>query len=142
MRRVILVMACAAVCCAASIGFAASATAAGHEQVVFSGEASGAGGEVEFWVWCAVDRAGGYDDCSGALRFDDLRLARHVTGDVSEVADDAYQMDVSSTLDDSVQCRLTNSPPITSGPTNTVTVDCSTPSLHATTDDAIVTNGG
>jgi hypothetical protein len=142
MRRVIFLAACAAVFCATSIGFPASASAAGHEQVVFSGEASGAGGEVEFWVWCAVDQAGQYDDCNGALRFDDLHLVRHVDGEVSELADGTYQMDVSSTLDDSVHCLLTNTPPITSGRTNMVTVDCSSPSLHATGDDVVVTNGG
>jgi hypothetical protein len=118
------------------------AGAQGHEQVVFSGEAEGSGGEIEFWIWCAVDESGAYDDCSGAVRFPDMHLARHVEGEVSEVGDDAYRMDVESTRDDSVVCSLTNSPPITHGHTNTVDVSCSTPSLTATTTEAVVTNGG
>jgi hypothetical protein len=47
------------------------ASAAVKEQVVFSGEAEGSLGEVGFWVWCPLDKAGAnddYDDCNGAMR--------------------------------------------------------------------------
>jgi hypothetical protein len=117
------------------------AFAAQHEQVVFSGEAEGSF-EVEFWIWCAVDQSGNYDDCNGAVRFDDLHLARHVEGEVAEVGEDVYQMDVASTRDDSVSCTLTNSPPITNGPTNTVTVDCTTPGGSAVGTDVVVVATG
>jgi hypothetical protein len=142
MRRVLLAAASAVAFWAMSAAVMSTASAAGHEQVVFSGEAEGADGEVEFWVWCAVDETGNYDDCRGALRFDDLQLTRHVDGEVAEVDDDVYRMDVFSTLDDAVQCTLQNAAPITHGPTNTVTVECASPSLRATTTDAVVTNNG
>lgn len=118
-----------------------AASAAQHEQVVFSGEAEGSF-EVEFWIWCAVDGSGNYDDCSGAVRFDDLGLVRHVEGEVAEVGDDVYQMNVSSTRDDSVSCTLTNSPPIVHGPRNTVAVECSSPSGSAEGSDVVVVATG
>ncbi len=121
---------------------APAAAAQGHEQVVFSGEAEGSVGEVGFWIWCAVDESGSYDDCSGAIQFDDLHLTRHVEGEVSEPADDVYQMDVESTRDGSVDCTLTNSPPITHGHTNTVQITCSAPSGSATSTDAVVVATG
>jgi hypothetical protein len=116
-------------------------SAAQHEQVVFSGEAEGSF-EVEFWIWCAVDESGNYDDCAGSVRFDDLQLVRHVEGEVTEPEEDVYRMDVSSTLDDAVSCTLTNSPPILHGPHNTVTVDCSSPSGSATGTDVVVVATG
>jgi hypothetical protein len=126
---------------AAMVLSASPASAAKHEQVVFSGEAVGSF-EVEFWIWCAVDQSGNYDDCNGAMRFDDLQLSRHVEGEVTEPEDDVYVMDVSSTLDDAVSCTLTNSPPIVRGPHNTVTVDCSSPSGSATGTDVVVVATG
>jgi hypothetical protein len=120
------------------IVMAMPAGAQAKEQVVFSGEADGTLGEVGFWIWCAVDEAGAYDDCSGALAFDDLGIVRHVEGEVTETGEDVYVMDVSSTRDGSVACTLTNDEPILSGPRNTVEVDCSTPSGMAESSDAVV----
>jgi hypothetical protein len=119
-----------------------AAVAQGHEQVIFSGEAEGSVGEVGFWIWCAVDESGNYDDCSGAIAFDDLHLTRHVEGEVAEIDDEVYQMDVASTRDGSVACTLTNVPPITSGPTNTVDISCTSPSATATATDAVVVSTG
>src|SRR6187549_2896471 len=84
-----------------------AASAQGREQIVFSGEAEGALGEVGFWVWCALDQAGAYDDCNGAMRFDDIGLTKHVDGEVSEPSEGMYVMDVAS-RDGSVDCTLTN----------------------------------
>ena len=114
-----------------------AASAQGHEQIVFSGEAGGSLGEVGFWVWCALDTSGAYDDCNGAMRFDDLHLTKHVDGDVSEPDEGEYVMDLSSS-DGSVMCTLTNTPPVTHGRTNAVIVDCTTPSGSASTDSAVV----
>jgi hypothetical protein len=119
-----------------------AARAQGHEQVIFSGEAEGSLGEVGFWIWCAVDESGNYDDCSGALAFDDLGLVRHVEGEVAEIDDEVYQMDVESTRDGSVACTLTNVPPILPGPKNTVDISCSAPSGSATATDAVVVSTG
>ena len=118
-----------------------AAVAQGHEQVIFSGEAEGSVGEVGFWIWCAVDQSGNYDDCNGAMAFDDLHLTKHVEGEVEELGDDVYQMDVAST-DGSVACTLTNVPPITHGHTNTVDISCTSPSATATSTDAVVVSTG
>jgi hypothetical protein len=67
---------------------------------------------------------------------------QHVEGEVTEPDEDVYRMDVSSTLDDSVSCTLTNSPPILHGPRNIVTVDCSAPSGSATGTDVVVVATG
>src|SRR5213592_3509517 len=123
------------------MGFTVPASAQGKEQVVFSGEGTGSF-EAEFWIWCAVDPAGGYDDCNGAMRFDDLHLVRHVEGEVAETGEDVYQMDVESTRDGAVACTLTNVPPITHGHTNTVVIDCSSPSGSATSTDAVLVATG
>jgi hypothetical protein len=117
------------------------AMAAGKEQVVFSGESEGSLGDVGFWVWCAVDEAGAYDDCSGALRFDDLQIVKHVEGEVSETGEDVYRMDVWS-RDGSVACSLTNGTPITQGPSNTVWIDCASPEGTAMSEDAVVVATG
>ena len=114
------------------------AMAAGKEQVVFSGESDGSLGDVGFWIWCAVDEAGNYDDCNGALAFDDLGFVRHVEGEVSEPEEDVYLMDVWSTRDGSVSCQLENDEPITAGHTNHVEIRCSTPSGSNSSDDAVV----
>jgi hypothetical protein len=116
---------------------APAASAQGREQIVFSGEAEGTLGEVGFWVWCALDEAGAYDDCNGAMRFDDMGLTKHVEGEVSEPDEGEYVMDVSSS-DASVDCTLTNTPPVTQGRTNMVQVDCSSPSGSASTSRAVV----
>jgi hypothetical protein len=116
----------------------APASAEGKEQVVFSGESEGSLGEVGFWIWCAVDEAGNYDDCNGALAFDDLGFVRHVEGEVTEPEEDVYLMDVASTRDAAVACTLRNEPSITAGPTNTVDISCSTPTGSSSTDDAVV----
>jgi len=123
---------------AALLAAAMPANAAGKEQVVFSGEGEGSLGEVGFWIWCAEDEAGGYGDCNGAIAFDDLRLVRHVEGEVEETGEDVYVMDVASTRDASVACTLTNEEPIVHGPRNTVRVDCSQPSGWAEASTAVV----
>jgi hypothetical protein len=67
--------------------------------------------------------------------------SKHVEGEVAETGEDAYVMDVSSS-DGTVDCTLTNTPPTTSGPTNTVTVSCTSPSGSATTSTAVVSANG
>ena len=133
---------------AALVATAVPASAARHEQIVFSGEANGTfdnvSTDVGFWIWCAVDPAGDYDDCNGAMHFDALMPSKHVSGEVTELGvgeSQQYQMDVTST-DGSVACTLTNTPPITRGPTNTVSISCSSPSGSATTSTATISSNG
>jgi hypothetical protein len=113
------------------------------EQLVFSGEGEGSLGEVEFWIWCQVESENPYEtDCNGAMRFDDLQLARHVTGDSSEGAQDQYTMDVASS-DGAIACTLTNEPPIQHGPHNTIDIACTSPLVGtATSTTAVVNNNG
>ena len=142
MRRSLAVAGFALALTLVGLSLGPAAGAAQKEQVVFSGEAEGSVGEVGFWIWCAVDQQGNYDDCNGAMAFDDLKLTRHVEGEVSEIGDDVYQMDVASTRDASVACTLTNVPPITHGHTNTVDISCTTPESTATSTDAVVVSTG
>jgi hypothetical protein len=127
---------------------AAPASAALHEQIVVSGEASGTfnnvSTDVGFWIWCAVDEAGGYDDCNGAMHFDALMASKHVSGEVTELSvgeTQQYHMDVASP-DGTLECTLNNTPPITHGPTNTVSISCLTPSGSATTSTATISSNG
>ena len=142
MRRTVGMLGLFTALALAVLAIGPAALAQGHEQVIFSGEAEGSVGEVGFWIWCAVDQSGNYDDCNGAMAFDDLHLVRHVEGEVEELGDDVYQMDVASTRDGSVACTLTNVPPITHGHTNTVDISCTAPSATATSTDAVVVSTG
>jgi hypothetical protein len=142
MRRTVGMLGLLTALALAVLAIGPAAMAQGHEQVIFSGEAEGPVGEVGFWIWCAVDQSGNYDDCNGAMAFDDLHLVRHVEGEVTELGDDVYQMDVASTRDGSVACTLTNVPPITHGHTNTVDISCTAPSGTATSTDAVVVSTG
>jgi hypothetical protein len=141
MRRTVGMLGLLTALALAVLAIGPAALAPGHEQVIFSGEAEGSVGEVGFWIWCAVDESGNYDDCSGAIAFDDLHLTKHVEGEVEELGDDVYQMDVAST-GGSVACTLTNVPPITHGHTNTVDISCTSPSATATSTDAVVVSTG
>jgi hypothetical protein len=145
MPRLVGAAAVAVAMAAFTLFSSSSALAAKHEQVVFSGEADGAfnstSTEVGFWIWCIVDEAGNYDDCSGAMAFDELHLNQHVEGEVAEIGDDVYQMDVASS-DGSVACTLTNTPPIAHGPANRVDLTCSSPSGTASTTSAVVVATG
>jgi hypothetical protein len=108
------------------------------EQIVFSGTGSGDFGVFGFWVWCEADSGNPYQGrCSGSTYFYDLRITKHVTGQVSEPDEHEYQMVVSS-KDGSVACTLTNVPPITKGPTNTVNASCSAPAGDGTSTNAVV----
>ena len=96
------------------------------EQVIFSGKTAQFG----FWIWCQNEQApsslgrSNYEtDCNGAMYFYALGVVSHVTGEVSEPAEGVYVMDVQS-RDGSVDCTLTNVPPIRRGPNNTVLAAC------------------
>jgi hypothetical protein len=126
----------------ALIAGAPAATAERSEQVVFSGAGAGDFGPFGFWVWCQVETSNPYEtDCNGSIYFYQLGLTKHVTGDVTEPADDQYQMDLASS-NGSIDCTLTNEPPIVHGPHNTVDASCSSPSGTGTSTNAVVTNNG
>jgi len=103
---------------------------ANAEQIVFSGTGvpPGSSEPFGFWIWCQNHQAtpshGQYvTDCNGALYFYSRGIVAKVTGAVSEPAEGKYEMSVTS-RDGSVACTLDNVPPVTHGPTNTVTASC------------------
>ena len=98
------------------------------EQVVFSGVAfpGTLPGPSGFWIWCESDSGNPYvGACNGAMYFYALHVTKHVSGTVTEGPSGIYTMDVHSTLDSSLHCRLSNdSATIAAGPANGVTVTC------------------
>ena len=121
------------------------------EQVIFSGiglppvssEPFG------FWIWCQNEQApssrGRYEtDCNGAVYFYARGIVTHVTGEITEPAEGLYEMEVES-KDGRVSCTLDNVPPITHGPSNTVTAACLVDGVLVTglmSTDAVVTATG
>ena len=102
------------------------------QQVVFSKatvpEAVGTFGSFGFWIWCdaTLTKPGASaGDCSGSIYFYAIKAApESVDGSVSEIAPGQYRMTVHSA---DWSCTLTNTPPVTSGPTNSVVVTCTSP---------------
>jgi len=139
-----LVLGTAALFLCTSMGTVAQA-ANNSEQIVFSDNGSGFGNfagtntPFGFWIWCEGDSRNPYQGaCNGSMYFYALGITKHVSGSVIETAADTYQMSVVSTVDDSVSCTLTNSPPITKRRTNTVTVSCTAPSGGGADSKALV----
>ena len=105
------------------------AEAGNSEQVVFSGIGlpPTSSEPFGFWVWCqnqqAASSRGRYEtDCNGALYFYQRGIVVHVTGEITELEEGVYVMDLQSS-DGRVDCSLTNALPILHGPHNTVTAD-------------------
>lgn len=92
-----------------------------------------------FWVWCEGESTNPYaGECRGAMYFYGIALTKGVSGIVTEVSENIYQMTVSS-KDGKVACTLTNqSSTITSGLTNTVNAVCSAPSGTGTSPHTVV----
>jgi hypothetical protein len=112
-----------------------------QEQVVFSGAAPGTFGGKQgiaaFWIWCKNTEGPNSHtygtDCNGAMQFPALGISKGVTQEegITEPSEGAYVIHVQSRSDNgqSVDCTLSNVPPITSGPTNTVNVHCASAQL-------------
>jgi hypothetical protein len=127
---------------ATSIGIASRASAASSEQIVFSGTgfSPSAGVPFGFWIWCQSDESSTpyAGECAGAMYFYSLGITKHVddVAPVAEPVDGKYVMTVASD-DGSVSCTLSNDPPPTSGPRNTVRVSCTAPTSFT---DGVSTN--
>jgi hypothetical protein len=123
----------------------ASTQAASSEQVVFSKTgasftlANNTTTPLGFWIWCeaTLTNPGAYaGQCSGSIYFYAIKLAaEHVDGSIGELAKGQYRMTVHSA---DWSCTLTNVPPVTRGPTNSVVVICSTPSGNGTATGSVV----
>ncbi len=75
------------------------------------------------------------------MGFPSLALSKHVScGDcVTGTVIGGFTITDVKSSDSSVRCTLANSAPITTGPSNTVTITCTIPEGSATTHTAVVT---
>lgn len=144
-RRLLTLPVAAALAMMALTASAGGAQAANSEQVVFSktgavGTFGGTTTPFGFWIWCEASSSNPYQgNCNGSMYFYALGIPKHVIdGGITEPADGQYQIHVLSSKDSSINCTLTNTPPPQSGPNNTVTVSCTTPSGSATATGAVV----
>jgi hypothetical protein len=115
------------------------------EQIVFSGTGFGTFNDTQspfgFWIWCQdADSSTPYaGECNGAIYFYALGITKGVEGEVTEPSDGIYQMTVSSRKGGAVSCQLTNADSeLQSGPSNTIDVNCVTPSGAGQSTNAVV----
>ena len=111
------------------------------EQVVFSVKPQFVGGTLDqplgFWVWCEADSTNPYHGfCNGSMYFYEFGPSEHVTGTISEPTEGTYQMALNSS---DIACWLTNQSH-TSGPTNDITVTCTSPASGTGTAHNAVVN--
>jgi hypothetical protein len=127
-------------------------------QVVFKGTAFGTFGTpsqpgvASFSIWCKLtpgQNVNSYStDCTGSMSFPALGITKGVSGEegITQPVADAFLIHVQSRGDDgqSVDCTLSNIPPVTKGSTNTVNVHCSSiPTFgDGSTNKAVVTVTG
>jgi hypothetical protein len=111
------------------------ALAQSSQQVVFSGTGLGTFAlgtnapkvsPLGFWIWCEGASTNPYAGaCNGAMYFYAFGITRPVDGSVAG-SNGTFTMTVHSP-GPTFRCTLTNVPPVTSGPTNTVNVSCTAP---------------
>jgi hypothetical protein len=110
------------------------ALAQASQQIVFSGTGLGAftlgtttkASPFGFWIWCEGASSNPYAGaCNGAMYFYAFGITRPVDGSVSG-SNQTFTMTVHSP-GPTFRCTLTNAPPVTTGPTNTVNLSCTTP---------------
>ena len=128
-KAVAILLAAVAAAVLVAIPVSAVHAAGNSEQVVFSGIGlpPTSSEPFGFWVWCQNEQAassrGRYEtDCNGALYFYARGIVVHVTGEITELEEGVYVMDLESS-DGRVDCTLTNDLPILHGPHNTVIAD-------------------
>jgi len=107
-------------------------------QVVFSGTGLAhydtfTNAPFGFWVWCLANAPasskGVYHDCAGSMYFYEAQITKGVTGDISGSGSTWTMTNISSVDHKIDNCTLQNSPPIKSGPANTVMLlSCTAPS--------------
>jgi hypothetical protein len=128
-------------------------TAAGPRnsvQVVFSGTGLGNYGNFTnapfgFWVWCLAQTPppsnGNYTDCAGAMYFYAAGITKGITGDISG-GPSSWTMSNLHSADGAIAgCVLTNIPPVSAGPTNTVILSaCTAPAGGSGTSNNAVVN--
>ena len=126
LRVVLAVAACSALFVVPSVSAANNS-----EQVIFSktGAFSPSLGPLGFWVWCEADSNNPYQgECNGSIYLYAFGTPRHVDGEITELSEGIYQMDLTS-RDGFIDCTLTNTAEAVKGPNNTVRVDCTSPTV-------------
>ena len=111
------------------------------EQIVFSGTGTSSLGPFGFWVWSEdQDAANPYHgEATGSVYLYALQLTKHVDGTVQEISPGTYAISVAA-ADNSVVVTLTNVPPVTRGPSNTVNATFTAPSSGTGTSTNAVVN--
>ena len=106
--------------------------------------ARGGSSAFSFWVGCAASSGPPgslspyfMSPCAGTMAVNGLQLTRQVIGSFIQGTDGAYLISVHS-LDGAIVASLTNTPTVTGGPTNTVTVAFSSPSGGGSTTNSVV----
>jgi hypothetical protein len=99
-------------------------------------------GPVGFWIWCIDEGNGPYaedKECKGAMYVYSQAITVHVDGDVTELGDDTYRMDVLSQKAGVLSATLHNLSD-DSGPNNVVEFEVTTAAGTAsgTSDNAVV----
>ncbi len=125
-----------------------AAQSTGATQIVFSNNGSGTGDWASpgsdphfgFWYWCQASSNNPYGpDCSGSIYIYGIQFAAVgavciSTSSLSCVKNNgggSYTLTVLAL--NGWKCALTNTPPVTSGPTNTVTMTCAPPFAFGST---------
>jgi hypothetical protein len=145
MKRLSLAVAALAVAgvLAGGAAFAAHADNSSGGQLVFSD--TGTGGPFGYWIWCQSTSTNAYGvDCAGSMYFYALNQSTEaVEGTVTGSGSGGYTITVHNTTGSFlINCTLTNAPPPTRGPTNTVTETCTNPSFSGTVNNAVVSGSG
>jgi|SRR5208282_1923799 hypothetical protein len=123
------------VCAFTSVLAFAKTPAAPTNQVWFEGVGSGTFNSKAMQFGFSVRCYG--TSCVGTLDLGGTSAESYVTtGTVTQLQQDSYMMSLSATP--SISCSLANTPPITQGETNAVTMTCSSPAGSGTSTDATV----
>lgn len=124
----------------------AGSQAGGATQLVISGQTppgttTGNLDGFGIWVWCEDPDAGNpyAGACSGSIYFYNIGLTRHVFGGVLALNESTnFSVHLTSSRDESVDCIVSGSLPATKGPSNTISVSCSSPSRSGTLSNVVV----
>jgi hypothetical protein len=134
------------VCAFTSILAFAKTPSVPASQVVFEGIGSGTFNSQAMQFGFSVRCYGA--SCVGGLAFGGSGAVSYVTGTMTQLQQDTYMISLSTTqpptgtlpptISPTISCSLANSPPVTQGETNTVTMTCSSPVGSGTSTDAMV----
>ncbi len=119
-----------------------SANSTGATQIVFSNNTTGTGDwaapgsdpHFGFWYWCQATSSNPYGpDCSGSIYIYGIQFATVATVCISTASLKCVTNNGGGSFTlialglNGWKCTLTNTPPVTSGPSNTVTMTCAPP---------------